>query len=195
MKVVSTTDFLLCLTCCSLMLTAIRQSENGHELLEKTLLKLRVDQKGNRSTISFNISNYGIQKLNEKTSLSEVDEINESVSSLLFVPFPPSSCDPVLTLTPLRVAPALLCGLEHQRQKLPERPGHPPGAPHTPAARGAAAVPGRPSPPRGTHPIYRCVCVCFPVTNLSLLGPLTSGSYLEPINTSLKKQRMGRIMF
>ena len=29
------------------LLIAIRQGENGHDLLEKTVLKLRVDQKGN----------------------------------------------------------------------------------------------------------------------------------------------------
>ncbi|TMS15551.1 Transducin beta-like protein 3 [Larimichthys crocea] len=54
-----------------------------------------------------------------------------------------------------RVAPAVLCGLEHQRQKLSRCSGRPAGPPHAPAARGAAAVPGRPKPPGGTHPIHR----------------------------------------
>lgn len=32
---------------------AIRQVEDSHELLEKTVLKLRLDQKGNESTVSY----------------------------------------------------------------------------------------------------------------------------------------------
>lgn len=40
------TDCLLTLTSCSMLLPAIREGENSSELLEKTLLKLRQDQKG-----------------------------------------------------------------------------------------------------------------------------------------------------
>ncbi len=47
-KCTSNTDCPLSLTCCSLvLLIAIRQGEDSRELLEKTVLKLRVDQKGN----------------------------------------------------------------------------------------------------------------------------------------------------
>lgn len=40
------TDCLLTLTSCPVLLPAIREGENSSELLEKTLLKLRQDQKG-----------------------------------------------------------------------------------------------------------------------------------------------------
>lgn len=49
-KCTSITDCLPSLTCCLLTLpVAIRQVEDSSELLEKTLLKLRLDQKGNGS--------------------------------------------------------------------------------------------------------------------------------------------------
>lgn len=58
------------------------------------------------------------------------------------------------SVTP-RVPPALLCSVEHQRQKLSGCSGRPAGAAHSLAPRGAAAVPGCPKPPGGSHPIHR----------------------------------------
>lgn len=49
-----------------LVLSAIRQGEDRHELLEKTLLKLRVDQKGNRSTMCLYVCNDCAQKQDNK---------------------------------------------------------------------------------------------------------------------------------
>lgn len=48
-----------------MLLIAIRQGEDGRELLERTVLKLRVDQKGNGSIMSFNLSNDETQKQQE----------------------------------------------------------------------------------------------------------------------------------
>lgn len=48
-----------------LLFSAIRQGEDRRDLLEKTLLKLRVDQKGNRSTI-WNICDDYAQKQDNK---------------------------------------------------------------------------------------------------------------------------------
>lgn len=74
--------------------------------------------------------------------------------------------------TPRRVTPALLRGLEHQRQELSGCSGRPAGAPHTRSTGGAAAVPGSPSPPGGTHPIHRSaegVCKTMQSVHINLL--------------------------
>lgn len=54
-----------------LVLSAIRQGEDRHELLEKTLLKLRVDQKGNRSTMCLYVCNDCAQKQENKKDENE----------------------------------------------------------------------------------------------------------------------------
>lgn len=72
---------------------------------------------------------------------------------------------PLLCRQPLRGSPAILRRLEHERQKLPGRSSRPAGPPHTRATRGAAAVPGGPDPPGGTHPVHRSAetlrCSCL----------------------------------
>lgn len=131
------TDCLLNLTSCPMLLPAIREGENSSELLEKTLLKLRQDQKGSllkREWLCF----YTIP-------IPVISDSDTEVSLFLSSVF----------LDPLRVSSALLCGVEHQRQELPECPGCPTGAPHTPAPRRAAAVPGSPITPWGPHSLHR----------------------------------------
>lgn len=128
---------LLTLTSCPMLLPAIREGENSSELLEKTLLKLRQDQKGSllkREWLCF----YTIP-------IPVISDSDTEVPLFLSSVF----------LDPLRVSSALLCGVEHQRQELPECPGCPTDAPHTPAPRRAAAVPGSPITPWGPHSLHR----------------------------------------
>lgn len=140
-------DCLLTLTSCSMLLPAIREGENSAELLEKTLLKLRQDQKGSLLKSKW-LRFYTIP-------IPVISDSNTEVSFFLSSVF----------FDPLRVTSALLCGVEHQRQELPECPGCPTGAPHTPAPRRAAAVPGSPITPWGPHSIHRLAGGTSALTN------------------------------
>lgn len=109
-------------------------------------------------------------------------------------PLSPSTAAPHSVTS--RVPPALLCRVEHQCQKLSGCSGCPAGAAHSRAPRGAAAVPGCPKPPGGSHPVHRSAegMSVFKAHVHINVKHIVQFSYLFFLPTERHMQRIGRLL-